>query len=444
MIRIAISTLAVLLFTTSAHPQRVLTPKDFAYGMELRPERGASIYQVEIPTEVYETIARDDLGDLRVFDSSGQPVPQTLRWSTDEQIVAGADLELPFFPLRYEAEGSGPVAVEVRRDSGGTVVSVSESPSRSASVSSWLIDTSALETLPSEIEIFLEESARNFVAKIDVSASEDLVSWSRIVASAPLARLSFRGDVIENRVIELPDRQSAYLRLDWPREVRGTAITRIVARLRTARIAERRWSALSPRLSEGGLVYPSTTRAPIDRLGLTLPRNALVSVTISSRRGDGEWRTRYEGDLYKVSSGEDEIAREVVSISPTLADEWRLELREGALPTPELRVGWVPGILFFLAQGEAPYTLAWGSAAVQRPESNGVEQLLERIGDDRSMISSAVPGPRSTLGGEARLRESPRFDRFILWGVLVLGVIAVGFLAWRLWREMSSQKATED
>jgi hypothetical protein len=59
-----------------------------------------------------------------------------------------------------------------------------------------------------------------------------------------------------------------------------------------------------------------------------------------------------------------------------------------------------------------------------------------------SAIKSAKPGAAIPLGGESRLRppalgSNPK--NLILWGVLILGVLMLGWMAARLFRQMNSE-----
>jgi uncharacterized protein DUF3999 len=56
-----------------------LVPDDFARALLIEANSGAAIYEVKIPANVYETVVRRDLGDMRVFNANEELVPHTLR-----------------------------------------------------------------------------------------------------------------------------------------------------------------------------------------------------------------------------------------------------------------------------------------------------------------------------------------------------------------------------
>jgi len=95
---------------------------------------------------------------------------------------------------------------------------------------------------------------------------------------------------------------------------------------------------------------------------------------------------------------------------------WRLAPEGGStgdpLSPPTLALGWTPHELRFVAQGEPPYTVAFGSAAVGSPGS-----LLATL-DEAKLDGMRVPATASEvfdLGGTARLRTSP-WRIWVLWG----------------------------
>jgi Protein of unknown function (DUF3999) len=51
----------------------------FAYGLKLEVEGQHAFYQLELPLEVYQSVTRRDLGDIRLFNAAGQVVPHVLR-----------------------------------------------------------------------------------------------------------------------------------------------------------------------------------------------------------------------------------------------------------------------------------------------------------------------------------------------------------------------------
>ena len=106
---------------------------------------------------------------------------------------------------------------------------------------------------------------------------------------------------------------------------------------------------------------------------------------------------------------------------------------------PKLEVQWMPARIVFVKEGEGPFHLAFGndqaSGAALPIESVmpnyklGMEDLLKlaKVGD----VKAGPPPDRwEKLIGDLDGR------RATLWAVLVLGVVALGFMAWKLSKQV--------
>lgn len=425
-----------------------LTPDDFAFGYDIALEGEAAIYRLRLPQDVYARIAHDDLSDIRVFNAAGEPVPHMLRRPAPDGAPEEQSAELTFFPLPVSRDDpTRPLSVQVTRDARGAVVRVEDAAAIAPDgrPEAYLIDTSALERLPDALELEWNDTQANFTAEVGVSGSNDLVGWNPLVARASVARLHFAGRSLEQRRVEIPRGKYRYLRLDWPSSTGATTLIRVTGRFREP-LPEigRGWVVLEGTRAKGDkptFDYELPGHSPIDRVGLALPPgNSLIAATVSSRTRDGKWLVRHRGTFYRISVDGSELVREDASIGTTRAPHWQVELEKDSGTAPRLRLGWVLDDLYFLARGEGPYTLAYGAATA--PAGNTpVGDLLARLdgNDAERFISTADAAAPRVLGGEARLTPPSNglpWDRILLWSVLVLGVIGLGVMAWRLWRQM--------
>ena len=101
-------------------------PAEYAYGLKIEASGSEALYDVTLPSAVYQGVTRRDLGDVRVFNSAGEVVPHAWRPRRTEKAEAGASVQLKLFPLRAAA-GANPdsLSVNVRRGANGTVGAVS-------------------------------------------------------------------------------------------------------------------------------------------------------------------------------------------------------------------------------------------------------------------------------------------------------------------------------
>jgi hypothetical protein len=109
---------------------------------------------------------------------------------------------------------------------------------------------------------------------------------------------------------------------------------------------------------------------------------------------------------------------------------------------PDLEVGWVAHELRFVARGRAPFVLGYGSARAERNEAQ-LEQLVPGFGT-AVPVATATIGEARTLGGPEKLVRT-WFDidwlTAGLWAVLIAGVVLLGWMAVRLFRDMRDGEA---
>ena len=443
---------AVLILPASVAADTPPRPQDFAFGYDIELTGKAAIYRLPLPQEVYLGSTRDDLSDLRVFDAAGEAVPHTLRRAASAKPGAGTSTPLPVFPLPAAETGSatGPLSVQVVRDPRGAVVRVDEGTNTADAtprIGAYLIDTSQLQRPPDALELAWATSGKNFVATVSLAGSDDLTTWHTLVGDAAVARLDFAGRVLERNRLELPARRYKYLRLNWPTAAGGTTLSTVTGHFHAPGAPARRaWVTLTGTPVDGEpatFEYHVDGRPRIDRVGLALPPgNTLVEATIASRDMDEPWRQRYRGAFYRLSVDGAELTNLDAAIPATQAAHWRVRVADQGAEgdVPPLRLGWELDDLYFLASGEGPYTLAYGAANVPQART-AVGGLLQRLGDRDAgrFIATARIGAARTLGGPSNLDPAPPplpWQQILLWGVLVLGVAALGIMAWRLWRQL--------
>jgi hypothetical protein len=392
------------------------------------------------------------LGDLRVFDRAGNVVPHTLRRPEALDTATPKSVDLPFFPLSHIAsETDGDRTVRIVTNEKGAIIDVAgngNSVDRTERISAYLVDASALETIPSGLALSWDGAeGKSFAVTVSLDASDDLSRWSSLVAEASLADLRFGDAKLAHSNIELPAIQAKYLRINWPPQLRDIRVTKVQAAFpRERRPPPRQWITLSePSVTEDpeGLEFDSGGYWPADRIRLAFPtRNAVVKGALMSRpQANAKWRTHYRGLFYRLEQNGAKLLSERVNIVPTADPYWRFEPSAKAdWPTgeaPSLELGWTPHELTFVAQGEPPYTLAYGSA-VTGPSMQSVDALLRMIEKQQELdlIQPARVSQRVLLGGKARLTPPPPplpWKQWILWAILILGVV---FLAWMVRRLM--------
>ena len=434
-------------------------PGDFAFAVPIETEGTQALFALELPAAVYEGVVRADLGDLRVFNAAGEPVPHAFLPQAKASREKAQVRRLPFFALRGDAlAGVEGVALRLLERAGGKTVFTLDAADRRpahAALLGYLVDATALAEPLQALVLELPAAVNDVVTRLRVEASDDLAQWTTLAAEAAVLRLAAGGERLERLRVEFPPYEAKYFRLSWP-AARPLELAGLRAEPAAPLVeAPRRWKQVIGSPASGGeggeYRFDLGGQFPVDRLLLRLPQpNTVAPAVILSRARNGEsWRRGAASSVYRLGPAGEEVFSPEIAIAPTTDRHWLLQVdpRGGGLGagSPELAAGWLTQRLVFAARGAPPFQLAYGSraaAAVAYP----IATLVPGYRVDDEGRSSAVPLGRASTGaprrlaGEAALREAIDWRRWTLWGSLLLGVALLGGMALRLGRQLSASK----
>ena len=363
--------LVVVIYTLNA----AADPTEFARGRVILV--GEELVQrATIPQDVYEWVLRDDLGDLRVYNRSGDEVPYSLRRPANTSAHTEWE-KLPLFRLPTSAESPGAgTEVDIELGEDGTVVAVhaafaaaipaaipttvpGTAPGLKTRRGDYLIDLSQYDYDVFELELNWAETAANFISHFRLDASEDLNAWRTTVSSATVAALQTNGKQVLLERIALNGVRSKYLLLHQLDGADALTITSVQARQRQSQAPTRHWNSLSGTRQDDGFEFDTGGRFPVDRIAVELAQESyLVEADLYSRaKLTDKWRARGQRTFYRVSVNGDGLNGDSVTGDPIAYASpfhrfWRVvPLGEDAV-TPSLKVGWLPAeLVFFKARG---------------------------------------------------------------------------------------------
>ena len=431
-----------------------LTRADFAYGITLQTDGLAAVYQLPVPLVVYQNTARADLGDLRVINGGGETVPYGMRRAAGEAESPGAAVALPLFPLRGASiEPSNALKLHLRADGASVEIDSPGTPASSGTVIGYLIDARGVTRAIAAINLSWDPAAADFATRARLEASDDLSHWRRL-AEAPVVNLHYAGQQFLRQRLELPALPAKFIRLSWADRSPPVVITSITAEAATARTEIKRDALSAAGVAVDGqpgeYLVDLNAHVPLDRVNLQLPEiNTLVSVDFDIRDERGtEWRPVAHATLYRLRTSDgSELTNPPVPIPLATASHWRIRVaRDGGglgHGSPVFDGGWLPDELVFVARGNGPFELVYGSGAA-KPAAVSVQSLLPRVpagaSDTVAMpVREAKALAQVSIGGPARLKAEPRKHNwriFALWAILVLGVGSLGWMSWRLLRQL--------
>ena len=413
------------------------------------PQAGA--YRLTLGEDQYRSAVSPLLADVQVFNAQGQALPAALL-AADQPLAQPAQWQaLPWFPLPAQGSGaSDDLQLLTERNTDGSVRRVEARLGRSgggAQPGGWLVDASALESGVQALRLDWQ-SAQALQVRVRVEASDDLRDWQAVAEGVPLVDLQHDGQRLQQRRIEI-GRQAKYFRILPQGSDVLPPLTAVQAeRVPTAQAIQWQWRPLAGTAGKPGeFEYTLDGRFPIAQADLATNDNSVVQWTLLSRDDPGQpWQVRAGPWVaYQLQDGSGRNQSQAQSLAvPTRDRFWKLTASQAQAATaPTLKLGYQPEALVFLSQGEAPFSVAAGSVHAARsdaPVGTVIAQLREQRGAQWQPAVASVQGPAQVLGGDAAVQPARDWKRWLLWGLLVLGVLVVGGFAMSLLRQAGSAR----
>lgn len=419
---------------TTAAPSK----SDFVSGVSVDASYSQPMIETTLPDEVYRTVTRDDLGDLRVFNAEGVPVPHAFCAAPESTTPDATEQPLPVFVLRGRDQVLPDRSRLTVETPAGTRVDVQESGGSSAPevVSGLIHIIDARETGEPLRAVRFDWQSPDGVSevKVRIEASRDLSQWDVIVPASTLLLVQQGGQELRRERIELPQRKYHYLRVQRIDGGPPLAINAVIAEqigageeIEPVWFNARRVDSKEPEV----LVFDSEHVAPVTYARLKLPQeNSSVSVSLQTRSDEeSPWRNRWSGESYIIVTDTARRESPPARFAATSDRYWRVQILKDpqVYQASVLELGYRPTRLRFLAQGPGPFTVAFGSRRAEVAHPAVCDGLLADVSaaDRERMIEVGYTGQVVSLGGETALKALPKKTSakvVILWVVLVAGV----------------------
>lgn len=445
--------IAASLALSAASPQD-LRDYAWAFPLTLPSTDPGNAWRIDLTTEVYAHVHDAALRDIAVFNADGRPVPSA-RVGADAppgSSERGEPATLLALPVVKSPNAIGDLRLVVERDANGRLRRLeagdSSAPAGAAATRDWLIDASAIHGALERLVLAWDTPADGVVAHFELAAGNDLDHW-RPVGSGRVFALRHGDARLDRRDLPLGGVHAKYLRLH--RSDDGAALTGLRAELRytvaNAVVPALVWvdaKALpAPAQANDDSVhqdYVLPAALPVRRVRIELQTdNALADVVLYGNSGE-QRETLAHATAFRLRDGSDSLRNGDLDVTPRARlDSLRIESRTPLNTAPRVQVAFHPDRFVFLAEGSLPYTLATGSARAMRPDypvEAALASLRARLGADWRPPPAHI-GAGHPSGGDAALQPAPAppaWRRWLLWAVLVAGVVLVGAFALSLLR----------
>jgi hypothetical protein len=414
---------------------------DFAGTIELSGNPG-SLLSFEIPEDVYRGLERPDMGDIRIYDSRGNPAPFFVRGAKGV-ITFPPEKNVPVLVWNEQAGRFTSPGVEInvsgtaitinpsaetrpRTDtSGGPAGGRTGGPAGNPADGLYLADLSGLSGDPPPSKIVLDFEGDDFFnARLSIRKSDDLARWEDYGRTQTAAFYNNPGT--DRNEFDIP--RARYLLLEF----NGTTppVASAAVRFDPVEIpAALRETSFAGTKSAGGKTvrYHTEGRFPVRKLLFSLAEPDSIRFTIKSRSGEEDaWSAAGESVVYRIEApGEAPFVNGPVEAGGR-GPWWEIEALDEQLfaEVPRMALLWEAREIVFLARGDGPWTLAYGGADYGPPESS-----LSGVRDGMEIFPAALGRARYAKPETGGRAGPERWKQAALWGVLILAAAILSGLA---------------
>lgn len=429
-----------------APPAGAVEAGAFAVQVPLTLEGAGPWYRLTLPLDLQMHARHTDLRDLRVFDAAGVAMPYAVVRAAARAVQAEKRTPVRIFPLHGAVQDAAPgPAIRLHIGADGTLLEVGPEagpggaePPPGGMRRGWLLDLSAVQGGRDTLMLDWQSTDEGF-QRFHIEGSNDLKSWSPL-GGGQIARLSFNGEHIDQREVELGARRHRYLRLLWeaPREAPRLTGVQLRTMQTTLQDAPLVWSAplTAQRDRNGDYLLTLPVALPLQRLRVDLPQaNTLAPLEVAGRHAIDEprapWAMQARTILYRLPLDEGETVQDELELPGRALRQLRLRIdaRGGGLGADSLTVhaGLTANEVIFLARGRAPYLLALGdehSLAADLPVTTlvpGYSRQSDHVGSAYP-VAAQPPVVAGTSMPKSPASAAADWKRLLLWALLLGGV----------------------
>ena len=440
----------------------VLTPQDFAEGFAVSVPNPGALYKIDLPDACLALSLDPDNRDIAVFNAGGVLLPLAPYYpsATFKSEHLPAQITTALWKMN---ESSPPV-------SQNTVIIVDKDRLAAAPLEEakqkQIVPAAYLAVLPRSeltltgIDVLWTAEPLTQIVRVRVECADNLNddNW-RLLADGPLARVPAQeGFSVENTHFALPGvKAGKYLKISFPELNAAPELQSVSVDAQQMETPE--FKSLSATLHPVEVKDPTAPETPaavfeidlagrkwVNSLELT-PASPVIwrDVVLLGRDNDKRaWQKLGTFTAFSiVKDGSSEPVRNrVLSLQTELPRHLRIEVPPSARGKADFNLKMLylqPGLIF-QAQAPAPYTLACGSGKA-RVEGDIEQALLAMANSSGAEVSQNS----KELGGAEALEVTTSEGgadsmRLALWGVLALGVVALGGMSFVLYRNIKKEK----
>jgi hypothetical protein len=435
---------------------------DFSYSATLS-EAKTSLRQINLPDNVYEKMQRQDYGDLRIFSADGQIVPHQFRHSYQQQrINSQQETPLVFYPFSKEqAANPSSIQVTINQKTGEQNLSINQQlannqQSPKINEYQYILINKAINNgannkqTPSlcKLKLDWQQSKPSSILNFKLESSNQLQNWRTLSRKLTVSKLDYAGSQLKQDEVKFPCTSQKYLRLTWSQPDQKTRLVQAKGIYTQKGAKKTHWSSLGkPRYNakDKTMMFDLNRVASISKLDFIIPQDGLLyKGTLYSRNNEkSKWRYRSNVSQYQLNMGDTTLQSSPITFSPSSDRYWKIELSTQTTfsenQLPEISAGWIPSQLYFLAQGNGPFKIAFGNPTIKPVQNNSLNSLIESIKRSHTRIDQVSLGEIANSNKSFEAESKTPWKLILLWIFLILGTGLMGFMAYRLFQQMGDE-----
>ena len=427
---------------------------DFAWNAPLS-DAETSLRQVILPLTIYKNMQRRDYGDLRVFSAEGQVVPHQFKQTAREQKTEEAGLV--FYPFSKEqAANPANIRVIIDQKSGQQHLDINQQISDGKPAKNnefqYIIENPDRKLSLCKLKLDWEQSKPSMILPLSLESSDNLRGWTSLGHSLNVSSLSYSGAQLTHKEVEFSCTRQKYLRLTWLKQEQQAHLKKISGVYTQDSEQAIQWKSFGKPVYDKNQnwLFESDVIAALSYMEFAAPQDGLLykGVLYSRNDKDAPWKFRKNIIQYRLNIGDAKLQSDAFSFRPNSDRYWKLELTDESGFTadqlPEIRAGWKQEQLVFLAQGTAPFRLAYGNPNIKPVNNTGLTQLVRSF-EDTGAIPDTV-----TVGQPQQIRDMPGIEKKIpwkkigLWALLLIGTAVLAYMALSLYRQMDNNQGSPE
>lgn len=405
-----------------------LNKDDFAYSKDIHMQKNTGLVQIRLSTEIYKSLVHSDLSDMAVFDANGQMMPQKLSLVSMRQSDSTTK-DVPF--VVFDALKSGEKQ-EVRLEyKGAQIQMLSLGNTKNED---YIVDLRGVGEAVKKLYINSEE--KKYMLFVDIECSETLEKWRILKEKAVIASFDFENALLQKDSIDMPFVKCQYLRLRTEKKFP-------ISKIRVQEYPKTTEAPLEKENihyvnKENGLEFEVSKNLRVQDLEFTLEdKEQLYKLEVFARNSkDKQWKKIRESQIYTIVQEDKKLKKHHVHLN-TNYNFYRVQAEASSYLPYGMSMSYTHQRqdLYFLAQGKAPYTLAFGSFEARLVTKGNV------FLGNKDSLSQASLGKKDLMGGKERLvqiKEIPT-RKYWVWFSLLLGVFLLGFISFSLYKQLDKK-----